>query len=223
VTRPETSLPLAGTTIVEVSSFVAAPLCGLTLSQLGAEVIRVDPIGGGADAHRWPLSESGASLYWAGLNRGKKSVSVDLRSPDAQILVQELIATGDGIVVTNSPNRGWLSYAALSQRCPDVIHVHMVGRADGSAGVDYTVNAAVGFPMVTGPSSIGEPARHIRRTLQEPVDTERRSRRREAHAVLGVRVLHGRLPGRARRHGAEIHRGPRLGRGRRRVLRHAVG
>jgi 2-methylfumaryl-CoA isomerase len=56
------TLPLAGLTVVEVSSFVAAPLCGLTLSQLGAEVIRVDPIGGASDVRRWPLAASGTSI-----------------------------------------------------------------------------------------------------------------------------------------------------------------
>ena len=74
------TLPLDGITVVEVSSFVAAPLCGLTLSQLGAEVIRVDPIGGAADFRRWPLAESGTSIYWTGLNKGKRSATIDLRS-----------------------------------------------------------------------------------------------------------------------------------------------
>lgn len=67
--------PLAGIRIVEISSFVAAPLAGMTLAQLGAEVIRVDPIGGAADYRRWPLAEGGASIYWTGLNKGKRSVT----------------------------------------------------------------------------------------------------------------------------------------------------
>lgn len=62
-------LPLDGLTVVEVSSFVAAPLCGMTLNQLGAEVIRVDPIGGASDVQRWPLSADGTSIYWTGLNK----------------------------------------------------------------------------------------------------------------------------------------------------------
>ncbi len=65
------TLPLADLTVVEVSSFVAAPLCGLTLSQLGAEVIRVDPIGGASDVRRWPLAASGTSIYWTGPEQGK--------------------------------------------------------------------------------------------------------------------------------------------------------
>ena len=72
--------PLAGVRIVEISSFVAVPLAGMTLAQLGAEVIRVDPIGGAADYHRWPVTDDGESIYWAGLNKGKRSVAADFRS-----------------------------------------------------------------------------------------------------------------------------------------------
>ena len=73
--------PLEGLTVLEVSSFVAAPLGGLTLAQLGADVIRVDPVGGAADQGRWPLAPSGTSLFWTGLNKGKRSVTVSSRPP----------------------------------------------------------------------------------------------------------------------------------------------
>ncbi len=64
----------------------------MTLAQLGAEVVRVDPIGGAADYHRWPLTDGGDSIYWAGLNKGKRSLAADMRSPEGQQLVQRLIA-----------------------------------------------------------------------------------------------------------------------------------
>ena len=73
--------PLDGLTVLEVSSFVAAPLGGLTLAQLGADVIRIDPIGGSADIGRWPLAPSGTSLFWTGLNQGKRSVTLNFRDP----------------------------------------------------------------------------------------------------------------------------------------------
>jgi 2-methylfumaryl-CoA isomerase len=160
----DSDLPLAGMCVVEVSSFVAAPLGGMTLAQLGAEVIRVDPLGGAPDHHRWPLAPSGTSLYWAGLNKGKKSVSVDLRSAQGQELVTRLIADSGpdgGIVLTNAVGRGWLSYDALVSRRPDLIHVQIEGHHDGTPAVDYTVNAAVGFPMVTGPEGHADPVNHV--------------------------------------------------------------
>jgi 2-methylfumaryl-CoA isomerase len=153
--------PLADLTVVEVSSFVAAPLCGMTLGQLGAEVIRVDPIGGASDVHRWPVAANGTSIYWTGLNKGKRSATIDLRSPEGQQLVQRLIVEGDGVVVTNAAGLPWLSFEQLAAQRPDVIHVQLLGRRDGSTGVDYTVNAATGYPLVTGPADHAGPINHV--------------------------------------------------------------
>lgn len=157
----EPGLPLAGLTVVEVSSFVAAPLCGMTLSQLGAEVIRVDPIGGASDVQRWPLSADGTSIYWTGLNKGKRSATIDLRAAEGQALVQRLIVEGDGIVVTNAAGLFWLSHDVLAAKRPDVIHIQLLGRGDGSTGVDYTVNAGLGYPLVTGPADHAGPINHV--------------------------------------------------------------
>src|SRR5690606_6625836 len=157
-------LPLSGLRVVEVSSFVASPLCGLSLSQLGAEVIRVDPIGGAGDKNRWPVTASGESIYWAGLNRGKRSVTCDLRGPEGRALVQRLVTApgaGGGILVTNAGGRGWMSHEALSALRPDVITVQILGKRDGSPAVDYTVNAATGFPLITGAPTHDGPANHV--------------------------------------------------------------
>jgi 2-methylfumaryl-CoA isomerase len=154
-------LPLSGLTVVEVSSFVAAPLCGMTLGQLGAQVIRIDPIGGASDVQRWPLAADGTSIYWTGLNKGKRSATIDLRSIDGQELVQRLIVEGDGIVVTNAAGLSWLSHDRVAAKRSDVIHVQLLGRGDGSTGVDYTVNAGIGFPLVTGPANHAGPINHV--------------------------------------------------------------
>lgn len=84
--------PLSGLRVVEVSSFVATPLCGATLAQLGAEVIRVAPMGGAPDRRQWPVTRSGASLYWNGLNPGKSAIEIDLTKPRGQALVADLAA-----------------------------------------------------------------------------------------------------------------------------------
>jgi 2-methylfumaryl-CoA isomerase len=152
--------PLTGVRIIEISSFVAVPLAGMTLAQLGAEVIRVDPVGGAADYKRWPLTKAGDSIYWAGLNKSKRSVAADMRSPAGQQLVARLIAEA-GILITNVAGRQWHSYEELSAQRPDLIHLEVVGRGDGSTGVDYTVNAATGFPLVTGSPAQGGPVNHV--------------------------------------------------------------
>jgi 2-methylfumaryl-CoA isomerase len=151
---------LAGLRVVEVSSFVAAPLGGMTLAQLGADVVRVDPVGGGPDIGRWPLAGSGTSLYWAGLNKGKRSVTADFGSPEGRRRVTDLVVRA-GVLLTNAGGRGFLDDAALRERRPDLIHLRIRGRHDGRPAVDYTVNAAAGFPMVTGPPGHDGPVNHV--------------------------------------------------------------
>lgn len=152
--------PLTGLRVIEVSSFVAAPLGGMTLAQLGAEVVRVDPVGGGPDIRRWPVTHEQTSLYWAGLNKGKKSVTVDFRSPQDRATLRTLICDA-GVLLTNAVGRDWLSYESLSALRPDLIHVQVEGKHDGSPAVDYTVNAATGFPLVTGPEGHEFPVNHV--------------------------------------------------------------
>jgi 2-methylfumaryl-CoA isomerase len=155
---------LQGMRVVEGSAFVAAPLGGMTLAQLGADVIRFDQIGGGLDYHRWPVTRDGKSLYWPGLNKGKRSITVDLRNPRAQEILAALItAPGPdaGIFLTNLPARGWSSYDALKAKRADVIVLLIQGNHDGSTAVDYTVNSAVGIPFVTGPVGTEGPVNHL--------------------------------------------------------------
>jgi 2-methylfumaryl-CoA isomerase len=156
--------PLDGLTVLEVSSFVAAPLGGLTLAQLGADVIRIDPVGGAADQGRWPLAPSGTSLFWTGLNKGKRSVTVSFRAPEGRQIVADLVrasGAGGGIVLTNAVGQAWLSYPELARIRPDLIHLQILGYRDGRAAVDYTVNAETGFPLVTGPDTLEGPVNHV--------------------------------------------------------------
>jgi 2-methylfumaryl-CoA isomerase len=158
---------LSGLRVVEGSAFVAAPLGGMSLAQLGADVIRFDQIGGGLDQQRWPLAKDGQSLFWAGLNKGKRSIELDLRSPEGRELAIALITapgqegTDSGLFLTNFPARGWLSYDALRERRADLIMVALTGNPDGSSEVDYTVNPATGFPWATGPRNLAEPLNSV--------------------------------------------------------------
>ncbi len=158
------SRPLAGLQVFECASFVAGPSGGMTLAQLGADVIRIDPIGGASDYERWPVAPSGTSFYWTSLNKGKRSVAVNLRAPEGRELVVALVtAPGPdrGILVDNVVGRPWMSHEALSARRPDLIHVRVQGYADGRPAVDYTVNAEVGIPFITGPGDDAAPVNHV--------------------------------------------------------------
>ncbi len=155
---------LAGMRVVEGSAFVAAPSGGMHLALLGAEVIRFDPIGGGIDYKRWPIAPSGSSIYWASLNKGKKSIQVDVRSDEGRDLIRALVgAPGQdaGLMLTNFPARGWLSYDHLRSARDDLIMVAISGNPDGSTAVDYTVNAAMGYPLATGRPDDVLPTNHV--------------------------------------------------------------
>src|ERR1700716_276494 len=91
---------LTGLQVVEGSAFVAAPLGGMPPAQLGADVIRFDQIGGGLDHQRWPLAADGQSLFWAGLNKGKRSIQVDIASDEGRGVVPQLIVSARGALAT---------------------------------------------------------------------------------------------------------------------------
>ncbi len=155
---------LKGMKVVEGSAFIAAPLGGMTLAQLGADVIRFDPIGGGLDYRRWPVTASGDSLFWAGMNKGKRSFQVDIGHPEGRELILRLLegnSHADGIFLTNFPERGWLAFDQLRQVRPDLIYVNILGDRQGGSALDYTVNCAVGFASATGDPESNEPTNYL--------------------------------------------------------------
>ena len=151
---------LSGLRVIESSAFVAVPMAGMTLSQMGAEVIRFDRLEGGLDARRMPYSPSGTSLFWSGMNKGKKSIAVDMKSPKGKELISNLVtAPGKdaGLFLTNLKVRGWLDYETLSKVRSDIIIVTLTGDRHGRPQVDYTVNPALGIPDITGHEGSADP------------------------------------------------------------------
>ncbi|WP_095012718.1 CoA transferase [Tsuneonella mangrovi] len=142
---------LSDLSIIEVSSFVASPTAGLYCAQMGAEVIRVDHKAGGLDYDRYMLTKEGWSLAWENLNRAKKSVALDLRSGEGRELLLELTRK-TGQAITNLPEQSFLSHAAMSEGRPDMVSVRIMGWHDGRQAMDFTVNAASGYPLMTGPA-----------------------------------------------------------------------
>lgn len=155
---------LSGLRVVEAAAFVAAPMGGMTLAQMGADVIRIDTLGGGLDYRRWPVTEDGTSLFWCGLNQSKRSVALDLSSPEGREIAMSLItASGKdaGLFVTNFPPRGWLDHDKLRERRPDLIQLTVQGDRHGGSAVDYTVNPRLGLPSITGPQDSSGPVNHV--------------------------------------------------------------
>jgi 2-methylfumaryl-CoA isomerase len=136
----------------------------MTLAQLGAEVIRVDPVGGATDFRRLPLGPTGDSLYWAGLNKAKRSIEINTSTPEGRELVGALVGVpgaDGGFLLTNAVGQPWLAYDAMRQYRDDLIEVHIGGRSDGKPAVDYTINCEVGLPLMTGPVDFDRPVNHV--------------------------------------------------------------
>ena len=155
---------LSGMRVVEAAAFIAAPLGGMTLAQMGADVIRIDALGGGLDYRRWPVTADDTSLFWCGLNKSKRSVALDLSSPEGRELAMAIAcAPGDdaGMFLTNFPPRGWLDHEKLKARRPDLIQLTLQGDRHGGSAVDYTVNARIGLPYMTGPAGGEDAVNHV--------------------------------------------------------------
>jgi 2-methylfumaryl-CoA isomerase len=164
VTTPPNDAILAGMRVVEAAAFVAAPLGGMTLAQMGADVIRIDTLDGGLDHRRWPVTAADVSLFWCGLNKSKRSVALDLTSAEGRELAMAIAcAPGEdaGMLLTNFPPRGWLSYETLSARRADLIQLTIQGDRHGGSAVDYTVNARVGVPYITGAGAADGAVNHV--------------------------------------------------------------
>ncbi|MBN8501554.1 MAG: CoA transferase, partial [Sphingomonadales bacterium] len=141
---------LSGLKIIEVSSFVASPTAGLYCAQFGADVVRVDHKAGGLDYDRYMMTAEGRSLSWENLNRAKKSVALDLQCDEGRELLAELVRQ-TGQLITNLPVNSFLAHDRLAQGRPDLVSVRIMGWHDGRQAMDFTVNAASGYPLMCGP------------------------------------------------------------------------
>lgn len=141
---------LSGLKIVEVSSFVASPTAGLYCAQMGAEVVRIDHKAGGLDYDRYMMTSEGRSLSWENLNRAKKSLALDLNSAEGRELAAEMVRQ-TGQMITNLPVSSFLSHEKLAEGREDLVSVRIMGWHDGRQAMDFTVNAASGYPLMNGP------------------------------------------------------------------------
>ena len=153
-------LPLAGMRVVEFVHVVMGPTCGLVLADLGAEVIKVEPIDGD---HTRKLTASGAGFFPT-FNRNKKSIAVDLKSQEGREAVLKLIRTADALTENFRPgamDKLGFGYEALRQAQPGLIYCSLKGFLAGPyehrAGLDETAQMMGGLAYMTGP--VGRPLR----------------------------------------------------------------
>jgi crotonobetainyl-CoA:carnitine CoA-transferase CaiB-like acyl-CoA transferase len=138
---------------LEFSQLIAAPLCGLTLLDHGAEVIKVEPPGGDYTRVLEPLLPSGESAYFHMLNRGKRGVVCDLRSAEGVAFAAALVDSADIVVESLGGVAGGLAgYDAAAERNPKLIWCTITGEGRGRPGrtIDPTLQASMGMMALTG-------------------------------------------------------------------------
>lgn len=153
-------LPLDGIRVVEISHMVMGPTCGMILGDLGAEVIKIEPVRG--DGTRRLLG-AGAGFFRT-FNRNKQCIAVDVETPEGREAVLQLIDTADVFIENFKPGRMrklGLDYAALRQRNPRLIYAShkgfLSGPYDNRLALDEVVQMMAGLAYMTGP--IGRPLR----------------------------------------------------------------
>jgi crotonobetainyl-CoA:carnitine CoA-transferase CaiB-like acyl-CoA transferase len=122
--------PLAGVRVLDFTRVLAGPAASLALADLGAEVIKIEPPGTGDETRTFPPIKGGESHYFLSVNRGKKSIVVDLKSPQGVSLVKDLAAKCDIVVENYRPgvmDRLGLGYEALSAVNPKLIYCAISG------------------------------------------------------------------------------------------------
>jgi len=163
--------PLAGVVVVDFSRVLAAPLSTQILSELGADVIKIERPGGGDETRQFePKYPKGESGYFFAFNRGKRSVTLDLKHPEGQRIARALVSRADVVVENFLPGtmaRMGLGYERLSETNPGLIYLATTGFGQSGPnravrGYDTIFQALSGVMAMTGhpdgpPAKVGVP------------------------------------------------------------------
>lgn len=155
---------LEGIKVLDFGRFIAAPFCSALLADYGADVIRVDRVGGGEDRFIVPVTEQGEGALFLQVNRNKRSLTLDLDSPEGREIVRKLVLDAD-VVVANLPPRTLkslgLDYESLCAIKPDIVLT-----ASTAFGTDPSVSDRVAFDGI-GQALSGSV--HVAGTPDQPV------------------------------------------------------
>ncbi len=128
--HPQSSGPLSGLKVVELGQLIAGPFAAKTLSDFGADVIKIEPPGAGDPLRQWRLIKDGTSVWWQVQSRNKRSLALDLKAPQAQDIVRQLASQADVLIENFRPGamEGWgLGPEALQQLNPRLIMLRISG------------------------------------------------------------------------------------------------
>jgi crotonobetainyl-CoA:carnitine CoA-transferase CaiB-like acyl-CoA transferase len=153
------AMPLEGLRVIEFGNAMAGPYCGMMLADFGAEVIKVERLGVGDDSRMWaPFFHGAVAAYFASANRNKKSIAVDLKSPEGAAAVRRLIA-GSDVVIDNyrlgALDRAGFDYDSMAAANPRLIYASIsgfgaTGPLRGKPANDLFMQAYSGGMSITG-------------------------------------------------------------------------
>lgn len=166
--------PLSGIRVVELGALVAAPYCGMLLADLGADVIKVEPPEGDMARQFAPFVEGGESAFFLSVNRGKRSIALDLHEEKGRATVRDLIASADVVLHnyrTGVAERLGLGYDDLAQINPRLVYCAISGYGPRGPmarrpGIDLLFQAESGMMAITGepdglPTKVGTNAADV--------------------------------------------------------------
>jgi len=153
---------LAGLRVIEMGQLIAGPFVGKTLGDFGADVIKIEPPGAGDPLRNWRLIQDGTSVWWQVQSRNKRSLALDLRSPEGQDIARRLITQADVLVENFRPGtlEGWgLSYESLAKDNPGLVMLRISGYGQTGPYRDLPGFGAIGEAMGGLRHLTGEPGR----------------------------------------------------------------
>jgi len=145
-----TPLPLQGIKVIELGTLIAGPFCARMLAEFGAEVIKIEPPEGGDPLRKWRKLHEGTSLWWYAQARNKKSVTLNLRQPEAQEIVRQLAKDADIVIENFRPGamENWgLGWEPLSKINPRLVMVRLSGFGQTGPYRDRPGFGAIGESM----------------------------------------------------------------------------
>lgn len=160
--------PLHGLKVIELSHIMAGPACGMMLADMGADVIKVEKIGGGDDSRKMvPPTVAGESAAFMMMNRNKRGIALDLKTEDGRDVLAHMLSTAD-IVIENyrhdTMEKLGLGYDKLRENNPGLIYVEISGYGRTGpyaerAGFDLIAQGVSGLMSITGPDGDGPPVK----------------------------------------------------------------
>ena len=153
---------LRGVRVIEMGQLIAGPFAGKTLGEFGAEVIKIEPPGAGDPLRNWRMLKEGTSVWWQVQSRNKRSIALDLRSPEGQDIARRLIAEADVLIENFRPGtlEGWgMGWDVLSELNPGLVMLRISGYGQTGPYRDLPGFGAIGEALGGLRHLTGEPGR----------------------------------------------------------------